>query len=92
MSDGELPRVYSESSPQAHKAHTCYECRRIIPIGRQYHLFKGNWGGTWQQYRTCEPCNDLRHGLSDHGDMAPFGHLEEWADEAGETYPPEELP
>ena len=90
--DGELPRVYSEEIPQAHKKHICCECQRTIDIGQQYHLFKGNWEGRWQTFKTCILCNDLRHELSDHGEWPPFGNLSEWAHEAGEVFPPESIP
>jgi len=88
--EGEAPSVWTESYPKARKEHKCYECDRIIKPGEKYHNFKGCWEGKWAEFKTCEPCNDLRHeiGAEDSdGSMPPFGHLSEWAYESDRAFP-----
>jgi hypothetical protein len=86
--DGETPSVYTETYPKARKEHKCYECLRPIPVGEKYHNFKGCWDGKWDEYKTCVPCDNLRHDVACEGTWPPFGHLSEWACEEGFDFPP----
>ena len=94
---GEIPSIFESTYPVSRRNHTCYECRRQINVGRKYQLNKGCWVGKWSKFIICQPCADLRIDLKDpegwnDNEYAPFGDLEMWADEAGEKFPPEELP
>jgi hypothetical protein len=86
---GEMPSVYRESFPKARKEHTCYECRRSINKGQTYHYAEGCWVGKFSRYKTCKPCDDLRHELRYEGEYASFGQLEDWANDADVKFPPD---
>jgi len=87
MSDAEMPSVFSDKMRTAHKEHKCCECRRPIKNGEKYHFAKGCWEGRWDEYKTCTECNDLRHELKDGWELAPFGYLHEWAENADVAFP-----
>lgn len=72
--DGGSPRVFSESYPRAAKVHTCCECREPIEVGQRHELVKGLWDDSWESYRTCSPCAQIRR---DHCCTWIYGELRE---------------
>ena len=80
---GELPTVFNEQYPKAHKEHKCCECGAKIQVGEKYHYAKGCWDGKWAAYKTCITCDDLRRELNGYDGMPPFCCLAEWASEEG---------
>ena len=88
MCDAEMPSVYSDTMRTARKEHKCCECHLKIRKGDKYHHAKGCWDGVWQEFKTCESCDDLRHELRGTDCVyAPFEQLSEWADGADVPMP-----
>lgn len=89
MSEG--PSVYTILHPAARKEHSCYECGRKISKGSKYELFKGCWDGEFTDYKTCQPCSDLRQEINNesHDEPLAFGELAEAAQEYEYKFPPE---
>jgi len=57
---GELPTLYTEKTPTARKAHICCECGSTINSGEKYELITGLWEGTFETFKTCCFCADVR--------------------------------
>lgn len=81
--NAEMPSIFEEKYPIARKNYRCCECHTAIHVGEKYHYAKGCWDGKWAKYRTCIPCNILRHKLDCYDGMPPFGYLDDWAKEEG---------
>jgi len=73
MSDG--PRVYSYWQRQALKTHRCVECLGDIQPSEKYEIFNGCWDGSWDEYKTCLPCVELRLSLGELDSPPDFGGL-----------------
>ena len=67
---------------KARKAHTCYECKGLIPVGGKYHMYTGLHEGEWYSYKICIPCEFRRHEVAFEGEYPPFGELLSWEKEA----------
>lgn len=63
----ERPKVFSEKHPTARKIYKCCECGGEIKPGQKYHKETGLWEGTWETFRTCEPCVRIRDKYCPHG-------------------------
>ena len=76
-----LPVMFSNIIRKARKEHRCYQCKRVILVGENYHHQKGNWDSKWDEFRVCMECENLRYKLRYDGEYAPFGDLMEWKSE-----------
>lgn len=56
----ERATVSTTTKPTARKEHRCGECDEIIPIGAKYERTDGLWGCSWQTYKTCLSCVEIR--------------------------------
>lgn len=52
--------IESVSKPRAAKQHRCCECGDRIERGQKHELVKGMWDGSWNCYRTCLLCVEIR--------------------------------
>ena len=52
-----------EKTRKARKTWKCCECRREIKPGELYEYVKGFWDGSFDQYRTCRECAEIRKSL-----------------------------
>lgn len=75
----EMPTVYDQATPTARKAHQCCECLGTIYPGEKYHRLQGLWDGSWQTYKMCLDCDELRGKveahLSPYEEHTPLGEL-----------------
>ena len=78
----DYPKVFKCIYRKARKEHRCYECNKIIEYGERYQNIRGLWDHRWYEYKTCTTCDDLRDELKYDGELAPFGDLQEWVQEA----------
>ncbi len=76
---------------KSRKEHTCYECRKLIPIGSLYYKHVGLWDGSWDEYKLCEPCQDLMESLAALGFCTGYGDLHSDYREYLEEYKPPKL-
>ncbi len=88
MMDAEMPTVWHEREPRARKQHICCECGRTISVGQIYVLHEGLWGAEWLRFKTCMPCDALRHDLCCYEEGFAYGELSAFAADAGVDYPP----
>lgn len=58
--DYDAPEFYSKSWPKARKQHKCEECSGPIVPGECYELVAGRWNGSFDTFKTCQRCVDLR--------------------------------
>lgn len=58
--DGESAEFYSESKIVARKYHRCSECGLPISPGEEYEHVSGKWEGSWDHYKTCKICQEIR--------------------------------
>jgi hypothetical protein len=49
---------------KARKEHKCTECGSVIKKGEEYEYISGMWDGTWDFFKTCQDCIDIRESLS----------------------------
>jgi len=63
--DYDLADVSVETWQRARKTYRCCECHHEIAIGQEYQKIKQLFDGSWDVYKTCEPCADLRESLSE---------------------------
>lgn len=54
------PSVFWVSTPRARKEHKCCECLSVISPGEEYELFEGVYDGSFDRYRTCSICRNVR--------------------------------
>lgn len=69
---------------RARKSHRCEECRETIAVGQSYEHTSMLYEGTWERYRTCLPCAEIRNALSCDGSWV-WGQL--WRNAADVTFP-----
>jgi len=67
--------IYQEEYPVARKPHRCCECGEIIQPGQKHHKVRGLWDGSWDTFRTCMTCYNIRDHYCSHGYV--FGGLRE---------------
>ena len=61
--DDDRPDIYNEFFRKAIKSHICCECGGDIKAGEEYQIISMLYDGSWSDYKTCEPCADLRDAL-----------------------------
>lgn len=55
------PFVISRSEyPKARKIHKCCECGSDIDPGEKYQKITGLFEGSWEEFKTCQICQDIR--------------------------------
>lgn len=76
LNDGDFdaPEFYNESIVKARKQHKCYECNRIIDIGKQYQRVTGKWDSSVDTFCTCLDCMNIREAFRCGGSFL-FGEL-----------------
>ena len=62
--DYDAPKVWRQKERVARKVHRCCECGGLIRVGETYQSVAMLDDYGWKQYKTCEPCADLRSSLS----------------------------
>lgn len=60
IGDAVGPTLCNESTPVARKQHVCCECGCTIDPGEKYHRVEGLWDGSFQTFKTCEFCAQVR--------------------------------
>ncbi len=81
--DYDSPEFYAAATRTARRAHQCEECRGSITLGDRYENVSGKWDGSFNTFKTCGHCVNLRTWVKNnvpcvcwlHGDM--FQSLEE---------------
>jgi hypothetical protein len=74
--DGEPATVWRRSLPRARKAHTCYECERVIAAGELYERSVALFEGEWTSTAVCSKCIAIREAWHDvEGCWALYGAL-----------------
>lgn len=53
------PTFYDSATVKGRKDHKCAECLRVIPKGELHEYAKGLWDGRFDDFRTCETCQEL---------------------------------
>jgi hypothetical protein len=89
MGDGEYPKVFSECTPKARKAHRCTECWGTIEKGETYHRIEGMWD-RWETHKFCMHCKKLRDYFSKDcrwDDQPCFGELNDYVFEGRKSNP-----
>jgi len=61
----EHPTFFAQSANVSRKRRICCECGRHIESGEVHELSKGVWAGSFQEFRTCAECFDIREDLQD---------------------------
>lgn len=81
---GEPPTVSNTWAVKAQKQHRCCECDAPIAKGEIYEKVEGLWDGSWQTYKTCWPCVEVRNDLTElmrlmwqHDEAICFGDLQQ---------------
>lgn len=85
------PDCIRETYPVARKPHQCCECRETIQKGEKYEYVRGCWEGSFETYKTCMTCVNIRDAYC--GSAFVYGELAETISECmGFWYPddPEE--
>lgn len=54
-----LPVNFWPSTPKARKEHRCYECKRAIQPGEQYHRDSGKWEESFYSFKVCLVCREI---------------------------------
>lgn len=76
--EGGPPTISTTRLVKARVTHACVECEAIIQPGEYYEIVDGLWEGSWQQFKTCEPCAEVRNHLKDTwNEGIPFYHLQD---------------
>lgn len=65
MCDCEMPEFFDSREPLARKQHKCDECMGPIEVGARYFYASGKWGGDFQTFKVCLPCQEMRKRLED---------------------------
>jgi hypothetical protein len=65
--DNDDPSVCSQRVIKARKQQTCCECDKAIAPGESYEFVSGCWDGSWQSYRTCLICVEIRDAFCCNG-------------------------
>lgn len=58
--DYDAPEFFSRAIVTARKSHRCYECGNIIMPRDKYESTCGKWEGSFDTFKTCERCLDIR--------------------------------
>lgn len=82
MSDYELPKVFTSTTPKARVEHDCVECDVKIQPGQTYERVKGLWDDSWLTIKTCLPCVELRRKFAGEFGEYEYGALREAMAEA----------
>lgn len=87
----EYPECFTETWRVARKEHRCCECHSPIPRGIRYQYCSGVWDGEPADYKTCQPCAEIRKDMDAYlarssvsGNPVPFESLREYCSETVE--------
>lgn len=58
--DYDGPSVFTQKVVKARKLHKCCECKRAIVPGEKYLREQGKWDDTWESFKTCKECYEIR--------------------------------
>jgi len=67
------PELFECKIVTSRKKHICVECNSEINIGEKYEYAKGLWEGSFDSFKTCLPCSNIRRDFCRSG--AEFGNL-----------------
>ncbi len=56
----DMPAVFGREQRKARKEHKCCECGSGIDPGETYQKITGLFEGTWEEYKTCQVCQNIR--------------------------------
>lgn len=81
--DGDGPTFCRTTTVRARKPYLCTECRETIAVGQKYECTNGKWEDSFNTYRTCLSCVEIRDHFACNGWL--FGRL--WEDLEDNFFP-----
>lgn len=84
MFDGDCADVVNVSIVAGRKEYECSECERPIAKGEKHQFAKLLSDGSWDSYRTCLVCAEIRKAFSCEGEL--FGGMF-WSEMADYGFP-----
>lgn len=81
--DDDGASFYSDKIVKAKKSHECCECEAAIKSGDSYEYVSGCWDGSFDVYKTCLSCVEIRNHFACNGWL--FGYL--WSDLRDNFFP-----
>lgn len=63
--DFDKPEFFRKRFIHAKKEHKCCECGKVIQVGSEYEYISGKWDGSFDSFKSCMKCSDLRSSLAE---------------------------